>query len=156
MLQIDLELKYEKFGNVTIKRFHKFGDTQWNDYSSISIDEVNFFDIRAKDLEKIKANNLWVVIRKTFKENPEEYLKGRFSSPWNFVHLKYPLRTPKILSEKIKLSQISNNLHQNDTNRNLHVTENMPLGPQPLILRRGQGSYHERLKLAFSMVNLDR
>ena len=72
------------------------------------------------------------------------------------MHLKYPLRTPKILSEKIKGSLVKNNLHKNNSNKELLVTENMPLGPPPLILKRIQGSYHERLQLAFSEVKLDR
>ena len=156
LLQLELKLKYEKFENVTIASFHQFEDIQWNNYSSISIDEVNFYDIRTKDIEEIEAKNLWVVIRHTFKDNPEEYLRGKFPTPWTFVHLKYPLRTPKILSEKIKGSEIKNNLHHNDTNRKLHVTENMPLGPKPIIIQRKEGSYYERLKLAFSKVNFDR
>ena len=72
------------------------------------------------------------------------------------MHLKYSLRTPKILSEKIKGSLVKNNLHKNNSNIELFVTENMPLGPPPLILKRSQGSYHERLQLAFSEVKLDR
>ena len=155
LLQLELKLKYEKFENVTIASFHQFEDIQWTNYSSIAIDEVNFYDIRTKDIGEIQAKNLWVVIRDTLQDNPEEFLEKEFTGLWIIVHLKYPLRTPKILSEKIKGSLVKNNLHNNNLNKELLVTENMPLGPPPLILKRIQGSYHERLQLAFSIVKLD-
>ena len=70
LLQLELKLKYEKLENITIASFHQFEDIQWKNYSSIAIDEANFYDIRTKDIEEIESKNLWVVIRDTLKDNP--------------------------------------------------------------------------------------
>ena len=70
LLQLELKLKYEKLENITFASFHQFEDIQWKNYSSIAIDEANFYDIRTKDIEEIESKNLWVVIRDTLKDNP--------------------------------------------------------------------------------------
>ena len=102
--------------NITVKSFQRLEEVTWNNYSYVCIDEINLYDVKVEELKKINAKGLWIVIRETLEENPENYLKKNFPQ-WNIVPLSYPLRTPKRISEKIKRGQINNNLHQNDYNQ---------------------------------------
>ena len=151
MLKLELEIKYEQMNlqNITVKSFQKLEEVTWSNYSFVCIDEINLFDVKVEELKKINAKGLWIVIRETVEENPEEYLKKKFPQ-WDIVPLSYPLRTPKRISEQIKRGQINNNLHQNDYNTALIVTENMPLGPEPLTFQRQKGSYRERIEHSYS------
>ena len=97
--------------NITVKSFQKLEEVTWNNYSFVCIDEINLYDVKVEELKKINAKGLWIVIRETVEENPEEYLKKCFPH-WDIVHLSYPLRTPKRISEKIKSGQINNKLKQ--------------------------------------------
>ena len=155
MLKLELEIKYEQMNlhNITVKSFQRLEEVTWNNYSYVCIDEINLYDVKVEELKKINAKGLWIVIRETVEENPEEYLKKCFPQ-WDIVHLSYPLRTPKRISEEIKRGQINNNLHQNDYNTALIVTENMPLGPKPLIFQRQEGSYREKIVLTYSYSQL--
>ena len=151
MLKLELEIKYEQMNlhNITVKSFQRLEEVTWNNYSYVCIDEINLYDVKVEELKKINAKGLWIVIRETVEENPEEYLKKKFPQ-WDIVPLSYPLRTPKRISEQIKRGQINNNLHQNDYNTALIVTENMPLGPEPLTFQRQKGSYRERIEHSYS------
>ena len=144
--------------NITVKSFQRLEEVTWNNYSYVCIDEINLYDVKVEELKKINAKGLWIVIRETLEENPENYLKKNLPQ-WDIVPLSYPLRTPKRISEKIKRGQINNNLHQNDYNTALIITENMPLGLEPLIFPRQEGSYRERIEhtysLTYSQVNKD-
>ena len=80
----------------------------------------------------------------------ETYLKEQFPD-WVIVHLNYPLRTTKILSEMVKMSANNDDTHSNQLNSSLQIASNMPLGPVPIILPGSKGSYQERLQHAFSM-----
>ena len=68
----------------------------------------------------------------------------------------YPLRTSKTLSEEVKSGNVVSGLHSNNFNESLKVPPNMPVGPKPLILPQSEGSYHVRLKHAFSAVAKDK
>ena len=97
-----------------------------------------------EDFQKILAKSIWVVIRNL--ENPEEDLKEKLSG-WNIVNLNYPLRTSKTTSKKVKESGAANYPGLgNEFNDKLEVIENMPSGPQPLIIPSSEGTYRQRLQ----------
>merc|ERR550534_1687001 len=113
--------------------------------------------VEAEELNAIQARTLWIVIRDTRQEegNPEEYLRNQFPG-WKIVNLSIPLRTSKTLSEKIQSGQVFTQFHTNNFNSSLKVATNMPLGPEPLILPRSEGSIKARLQLVFSGVGKDK
>ena len=158
LLQLDLEVKYEKLRltNVTVKTFRRLSELAdanlLND--TVCVDEVSMQDVKPEELNAIEAKSLWIVIRVTDQEegNPEEYIRQKFPEPWVIVHLNYPLRTSKTLSEKFKSGQVGHASHINSFNTSLKVAPNMPLGPDPLILPRSEGSIKTRLQKAVSAV----
>merc|ERR550534_3612854 len=113
--------------------------------------------VEAEELNAIQARTLWIVIRDTRQEegNPEEYLRNQFPG-WEIVNLSIPLRTSKTLSEKVKTIEPNFYIHFNNFNPSLKVAPNMPLGPEPLILPRSEGSIKARLQLVFSGVGKDK
>ena len=125
--------------------------------TTFCLDEIWMNDVKPDDLEAIKANSLWIVIRDTWRktENPEEYIREQFPG-WVIVNLTCPLRTSKILSEKVKSGTVSHELHTNNFNKSLKLAPYMPLGPEPLILSRYEGSYYERLQKAFHVVGKEK
>merc|ERR1719203_840556 len=83
LLQLDLEVKYEKLrlNNVTVvtfeKLFHLSDANLLND--TVCVDEINMEDVKPEELNAIQARTLWIVIRNTNQEgNPEEYLRNKF------------------------------------------------------------------------------
>merc|ERR1719509_136163 len=113
-------------------------------------------DVEPEELNAIQARTLWIVIRDTNQDgNPEEYLRNKFPG-WEIVNLSIPLRTSKTLSEKIQSGQVTHASHTNNFNSSLKVATNMPLGPEPLILPRSEGSIKARLQLVFSGVGKDK
>ena len=85
---------------------------------------------------------------------PEEFLSKNFQG-WIIVNLSYPLRTPKTISEEIiKRQPQDTGPLGNIFNCVLKVTDNMPLGPPPLILT--EGSIKERFKKVFNYVGNDK
>jgi len=56
----------------------------------------------------------------------------------------------------VKNSEITHESHKNNFNASLKVPPNMPVGPKPLILPNSEGSYHVRLKHAFSVMAKDK
>jgi hypothetical protein len=160
LLQLDLEVKYEKLrlNNVTVvtfKTLFELSDANLlND--TVCVDEIDMSDVEPEELNAIQARTLWIVIRNTHRGgNPEEYLRNKFPG-WEIVNLSIPLRTSKTLSEKIQSGLADNILHTNNFNSSLKVTTNMPLGPEPLILPRSEGSIKARLQLVFSGVGKDK
>ena len=160
LLELDLNVKYEKFKNVTVtvglRKLSKLKHPNLTN-ATVCIDELNMRDVKPEDLHAIKAKSLWIVIRDTYHEqkNPEEYLRTQFPD-WNIVNLSYPLRTPKNLSDKVKSGQISSHTHSNNFNTSLKMAPNMPLGPEPLILASSEGTYHARIQQVFSAVCKDK
>ena len=159
LLQLDLEVKYEKkLNNITVKTFTEISDL--NDTSTanatLCIDEIHLVG-NSEDLNSINAKSIWSVIRDTGvnKHNPEEYLRDQFPG-WNIVNLSYPLRTSKSISAEVKKDYASGVLHVNNFNKSLQIPPNMPLGPKPLIIPDYDGSYQERLKYAFSIVGKEK
>ena len=123
---------------------------------TVSVDEIHMADVKPEELNAIQARTLWIVIRETTQRgNPEEYLRNKFPG-WEIVNLSIPLRTSKTLSEKIQSGTVTNNYHTNNFNSSLKVATNMPLGPEPLILPRSEGSIKARLQLVFSGVGKDK
>ena len=161
LLQLDLEVKYEKLrlNNVTVVTFKKLSELSdanlLND--TVCVDEIDMRDVKPEELNAIQARTLWIVIRDTRQRegNPEEYLRNQFPG-WEIVNLSIPLRTSKTLSEKIQSGQVDNQFHTNNFNSSLKVATNMPLGPEPLILPRSEGSIKARLQLVFSGVGKDK
>ena len=145
LLQLNLEVKYEKLkiNNVSVKTFVKleslkecFQNSAQN--TPICLDEVYMQDIEPEELLKIKAKQLWIVVRDIPGiKDIEKYLRKKFPSKWVIVNLSYPLRTSKTISEWVKRSGKVNDLaHSNNCNEFLQIPANMPLGPKPLILQR--------------------
>ena len=155
-----MEVKYEKLrlNNVTVVTFAKLSELSdanlLND--TVCVEEIDLQDVNPEELNAIQARSLWIVIRETGqKENPEEYLRNQFPG-WEIVNLSIPLRTSKTLSEKIQSGQVKNMLHRNNFNSSLKVATNMPLGPEPLILPRSEGSIKARLQQTYSAVGKDK
>ena len=160
LLQLDLEVKYEKLrlNNVTVVTFVELSELSdanlLND--TVCVDEIDMEDVKPEELNAIQARTLWIVIRDTNQRgNPEEYLRNKFPG-WEIVNLSIPLRTSKTLSEKIQNGQVYDQFHRNNFNSSLKVTTNMPLGQEPLILPRSEGSIKARLQLVFSGVGKDK
>ena len=159
LLQLDLEVKYEEanlhnVNVITFKEFSELNDANLTNHT-VCVDEVNMRYVKPEDLNAVQVRSLWIVIRDTWlgRTNPEKYLKKHFALPyWEIVNLKYPLRTSKTLAEKVKSGTVNFSVHTNDFNKSLQVAKNMPLGPQPLILSRSEGSYRARLWQIFSGV----
>ena len=90
-------------------------------------------------------------------------MKEKFGD-WKIVHLKYPLRTTKYLSQKIKnmaaFVPSGLELHglANEYNSYLDLSANMPIGPNIWEITRYQGNYYrnyvERLRSAFTQFRL--
>ena len=170
LLHLDLEAKYEKMKlrNITVNSFTKISDLNVANLtnSTLCIDEIEMGNITPDDLNGLNAKSIWIVIRDTDpeegirltptrEETPEEYLRNKFPG-WVIVNLSYPLRTSKTLSEEVKNGDVGLQLHTNNFNGSLQVPPNMPVGPKPLILPKSEGSYHARLKHAFSAVGKDK
>ena len=163
LLQLDLEVKYEKakLSNVTVVTFKELSGLTDVNFSNVTVcvDEISMEYLKTEDLNAIQAKSLWMVIRETDQfwlrnENPEEYLRTQFPD-WVIVNLSYPLSTSKRLSDQVKRGKIYHKSHTNSFNRSLQMAPNMPLGPEPLILPRSQGSYQARLQQTFSAVGND-
>ena len=161
LLQLDLEVKYEKLrlNNVTVVTFRRLSELSdanlLND--TVCVDEINMLDVNPEELNAIQARTLWIVIRDTRQRggNHEEYLRNQFPG-WEIVNLSIPLRTSKTLSEKIQSGQVIDSYHTNSFNSLLKVATNMPLGPVPLILPRSEGSIKARLQQTYSAVGKDK
>ena len=125
--------------------------------TTVCLDEIWMKNLKPDDLEAMSVKSLWIVIRDTWQkeESPEDYLRKQFPG-WVIVNLTCPLRTTKILSEKVKSGQVGHELHTNNFNQLLKLAPHMPLGPEPLIFSRYEGSYYERLQQAFSLVGKDK
>ena len=106
LLQLDLEVKYEKakLKNVTVKTFTRLSELSDANLTNVTvcIDEISMERVKPEELQAIQAKSLWIVIRDTNQRNPEEYLRTKFPEPWVIVNLSYSLRTSKNLSEKVK------------------------------------------------------
>ena len=159
LLQLELEVKYERMRltNVTVVTFKELSELTdanlLND--NVCIDEISLVDVKLEDLLAIEAKSLWIVIRDTAQGgNHEEYLREKFQD-WAIVNLSYPLRTSKNLSEKVKSGLVYDRNHTNIFNNSMKVAPNMPLGPEPLIFPRSDGSYQARLQQAFSVLVID-
>jgi hypothetical protein len=160
LLQLDLEVKYEKLrlNNVTVVTFRRLLELSdanlLND--TVCVDEIDLRYVKPEELNAIQARTLWIVIRNTNQVgNHKEYLRNKFPG-WKIVNLSIPLRTSKTLSEKVKSGQVYDEFHMNNFNSSLKVAPNMPLGPEPLILQRSEGSIKARLQLVFSGVGKDK
>ena len=98
------------------------------------------------ELSNLRAKSVWAVIRAT---NPESL--NAFKD-WHKVHLKYPLRTTKTISEYVKEIPTGLELHGlgNDFNASLNIDANMPLGPKPKIYGEEEGTYAKRLMMVLN------
>ena len=78
LLQLHLEVKFEKIENVKVATFDSFEDLELDDFTNghICLDEVHEGYIALEDLKNISASSVWIAIRDTKSDNPEEYLKG--------------------------------------------------------------------------------
>ena len=176
LLQLQLENRFEEFENVTVKSFDELDELNFENSESscstlmsfvknvfkpcqkeeltkpitmgnahICIDEVDIENVPLEDLQKIQAKSLWIVIR---DPKSEEHLKENLPG-WQIVNLTHPLRTSKRISEKVKegggVGYFGSSL-QNKFNVLLEIVENMPLGPEPLIIPSSEGTYKVRLQ----------
>ena len=159
LLQLDLEVKFEKLTNVSVVTYTELSELKNANLTNatVCVDEIHMNKVKPEDLHAIQAKSLWIVIRDTnqSRENPEEYLRQQFPD-WVIVNLSYPLRTSKNLSEKVKSGQVTFDTHTNNFNSSMQVALNMPLGPEPLILQSSDGSYHARLQQAFIVLSIDK
>ena len=137
LLQLELENKYEmlKLNNIKVMTFTKFDEIKdvCGINTTICIDEVRMKYVKPEDLLNIETKALWIVIRDTRTENPEEYLRTHFPD-WDIAKLNYPLRTSKNISEKVKRGYVASGIHNNRFNASLQVAPNMPFGPNTLFL----------------------
>ena len=170
LLQLQFEVKFEELSNVTVKTFINLDELSVENCENthICIDEVDASNIPLEDLQKIHAKSIWIVIRTgsgnqkviskeiTFG-NHEEYLKKQIPG-WLIVNLTYPLRTSKRISIKVKETGFIGGYDelQNDFNSSLEIVENMPLGPEPLVILSSKGTYKERLQHVFNTVAKDK
>ena len=156
LLHLQQEVRFEEFQNVTVKTFTKVHDLTLKKYANahICIDEVGS-DVPIGNLQKIPAKSLWVVLRDSKAENSEDDLK---LPGWHIVNLTYPLRTSKTISEKVKESKGEGYFYalENQFNESLEITENMPVGPEPLTIPGSIGSYKERMQHVFNVVSTDK
>ena len=144
--------------NVTVTKFQRTSELT-NTSSTVCIDEICLRDVSPADLNNIKSRNIWVVIRdpaQYFMSNLEQYIRNQFTDDWVVVNLDNPLRTSKIISEKIKDGMIMNPFQVNEFNESLNVPANMRIGPEPIIIRSSEGSYQARLQKAFYAVGNDK
>lgn len=160
MLQLQFEVRFEELQNVTVKTFVKLSDLDLDNCANthICIDEVNVDNVPLDNLQKIQAKSIWTVIRDPDSDNPEEDLKEKLPG-WHIVKLNHPLRTSKNISEKVKENDGKGRFWEgltNNLNGSLDIFENMPLGPEPLVIPSSKGSYKERLQLVFNTVAKDK
>ena len=158
LLQLQFEVRFEELQNVTVKTFVKLSDLDLDNCANthICIDEINVGDVPLEDLQKIQAKSIWTVIRDPKSDNPEEDLKEKLPG-WHIVNLTHPLRTSKNISEKVKESGGGGYYGlENKFNGSLDIVENMPLGPEPLVIPSSKGSYKERCQLVFNTVAKDK
>ena len=137
--------------------FKEVSELNLTNCHTVCVDEIAMGLVKPEDLHAIRSNSLWIVIRETNRlgENHEEYLRQIFPG-WVIVNLSYPLRTSRNLSDKIKNEEVYDRTHTNNFNESLKVAPNMPLGPNPLILLKAEGSYYTRLQKAFSVLGIDK
>ena len=125
LLQLQLEVRFEKIENVKVTTFDSFSELELDDFTNghICLDEVHEGYIALEDLKNISAKSIWIAIRDTKLESPEEYLKENLQE-WDIVNLKYPLRTSKNISKIVKDGGRGNStkLHSNAFNGLLEVT----------------------------------
>ena len=158
LLQLQFEVRFEELQNVTVKTFVKLSDLDLDNCSNthICMDEVNVEEVPLEDLQKIQAKSIWTVIRDPKSDNPEEDLKEKLPG-WHIVNLTHPLRTSKNISIKVKESGERDFTGLgNEFNGSLDIGENMPLGPEPLVIPSSKGSYKERCQLVFNTVAKDK
>ena len=158
LLQLQFEVRFEELQNVTVKTFVKLSDLDLDNCANthICIDEVDVRYVPLEDLQKIQAKSIWTVIRDPKSDNPEEDLKEKLPG-WHIVNLTHPLRTSKNISEKVKESGGGGYYGlENKFNGSLDIGENMPLGPEPLVIPSSKGSYKERCQLVFNTVAKDK
>ena len=105
LLQLDLEARNQKMKNIDVTTFRNISDLNIASLSNctLCIDEISMKYINPLELNETNAKSIWMVIRETDtnEENPEEYLRNQFPG-WVIVSLRYPLRTSKTISEKVK------------------------------------------------------
>ena len=166
LLQLDLEVKYESFNleNVSVVCFENLSELKDANLTNhyVCIDEISFSsNMRPEDfleiLLEINPKSVWIAIRDTGRfdsVDPEQYLREKFTG-WEIVNLVHPLRTTKNVSEKVKSAKVVDAVHSNEFNSTLVIAPNMPLGPDPLILPRSEGSIQARLQHVFSEVVTD-
>ena len=167
LLQLDLEVKYESFNleNVSVVCFENLSELKDANLTNhyVCIDEISLSLLRPEDfleiLLEINPKSVWIAIRDTAQGrygevDPEQYLREKFTG-WEIVNLVHPLRTSKNISEKVKSARVIDGVHTNEFNSTLVIAPNMPLGPDPLILRRSKGSIQARLQHVFSDVVTD-
>ena len=81
-------------------------------------------------LLKLRSKSIWIVIRSTRGkdgQSREDFIKQNFPG-WYFPKLEYPLRTTKMISEKVKITDETFGMLNNDFNRSIEIPEHMPLG----------------------------
>ena len=165
LLQLDLEVKYESFNleNVSVVCYDRLSELKDANLTNhyLCIDEISLSLLRPEDfleiLLEINPKSVWIAIRDTAQlgeVDPEQYLREKFTG-WEIVNLVHPLRTSKNISEKVKSAKVIDSVHTNEFNHTLVIAPNMPLGPDPLILPRSEGSIQARLQHVFSDVVTD-
>ena len=158
LLLLQLENRFEEFENVTVKSFDELSDLNLENTQNahICIDEVHVKDVPLEDLQKIPAKSIWIVLRDPGSGNSEEDLKEKLPG-WQIVNLTCPLRTSKTISEKVKKDgEDGYPVLENKFNDSLEIVENMPLGPEPLIIPSSEGTYKVRLQHTYNTVAKDK
>merc|ERR1719273_1141320 len=69
LLQLDLEVKYEKLrlNNVTVVTFKKLSELSDANLlnETVCVDEIDMIHVKPEELNAIQARTLWIVIRET-------------------------------------------------------------------------------------------
>ena len=124
----------------------------------ICIDEVDIRNAPLElDLQKIPAKSIWIVLRDPGSAAILKKISKKSFQDGKLVNLTHPLRTSKTISEKVKkdggggYSGLGNKF-----NDSLEIVDNMPLGPEPLIIPSSEGTYKVRLQHTCNTVAKDK
>ena len=169
LFRLQMEVKFENWRNVKVivkASFSEIIDLLTNPLDMPSnayvfIDELAAPDPHDcsvfKEVSNMRVKSVWCVIRASKRHagnDPEQALRDEFKD-WTIVHLKYPLRTTKTISNYVKKIPKWHELHGlgNDFNSSLNIDVNLPIGPDWRIIERKEGSYARRLKIAYNDIH---
>ena len=140
LLKYQMEVQFENLKNVSVRVEKRITsdllDQELSTDTHILIDELSIGGeldtATVESLNKLKAKSVYAVIRATIDVQDQDHFLRRNFKDWSIVHLKYPLRTTKVISHIIKDNVIEKGLDPNglgnDFNHTMNVSANIPIG----------------------------